>query len=146
MATVRVASALTATTLCSLALLSSTVLRPRPVDRLQYYTPYHTTTIMHAPLHSRRPPLLRSSAPLLRHSTAPRGSMRVRKHTSVAIRRRLSVRSKRVSVDVAGDYSNQRPALMLLVGLMPMLLADSMPQTQPEAEVGYIVYRSLPRL
>ena len=41
---------------CSLALLSSTVLRPRPVDRLQYYTPYHTTTITHAPLHSSRPP------------------------------------------------------------------------------------------
>jgi hypothetical protein len=65
--------------------------------------------------------------------------MRVRKHTSVAIRRRLSVRSKRICVDVAGDYSNQRPALMLLVGLMPMLLADSMPQTQPEAEVGYSI-------
>jgi hypothetical protein len=68
--------------------------------------------------------------------------MRVlRKHTSVpvAIRRRLSVRSKRICVDVAGDYSNQRPARMLLVGLMPMLLADSMPQTQPEAEVGYSI-------
>ena len=27
-----------------------------------------------------------------------------------------------------------RPALMLLVGLMPLLLADPMPQSQPEAE------------
>jgi hypothetical protein len=43
---------------CSLALLSSTLLRPRPVHRLLYPVPHnhHHPCGTHAPLHSRRPP------------------------------------------------------------------------------------------